>query len=173
MKTAIIIGHSANSQGAYNKTHNVTEFEFNKRVAGRVKELGCDSIELVYRISGYSRLPKLVNDTNANLAVSLHCNAFNKIASGTETLSSGSKGSNKMANIIQPKMVECFELADRGIKFRDAHERGGLILHETDMPIVLLEPFFIDNDSDFELGLSKVDEYAQLIIDSINEYYKG
>ncbi len=171
MKTAIIVGHSLKDKGAVNNDSGVSEFEYNSILAGYIlARLGYEESEVVYRTEGYSKLPKKVNDTNADLAISLHCNAFNKLASGTETLSSGSVNSLKFANILHPKMVGLFGLSDRGIKIKKQSDRGGLILHKTEMPCVLLEPFFIDNDTDLEKGLNLMSEYAKIICEAIEEY---
>lgn len=172
MKAAIIVGHSPKKQGAYNEKYDESEFHFNSMIANLVLIRTDIDIEVVYRTNGYSKLPTKVNATNADIAFSLHCNAFDKKASGTETLSSGSYKSNQLAEIIQPKILEVFGLPNRGIKIRKRKDLGGLILHKTKMPIVLLEPFFIDNDSDMWEGLKKQEEYADAIIETINEYIK-
>ena len=166
MKAAIIIGHSKNDKGAANGKHN--EYDYNSEIAELVKEFAPFNVVVIYRTGLYSQVPNDVNKTKADIAISLHCNAFNKIASGTCTLSSGSNGSLALAEIIQKKMVSVFQLKNRGVVKRKRNERGGLILHETKMPCVLLEPFFID--SDLKQGLNKKREYAKAIVESILQY---
>ena len=170
MKVALIVGHSVEDQGAYNKATNQSEYRYNNLLAQVVRMKTNLDIVIVYRKHGYSKLPSEVNKTGADLAISLHCNAFDTTVTGTETLSSGSTKANQFAEIIQPKMLEVFGLPNRGIKIKKQSDRGGLILHKTSMTCVLLEPFFIDNDDDFQTGVEVFGKYADAIIESINEY---
>ena len=58
-----------------------------------------------------------INDTEADFAISLHCNAFNREASGTEVLYyHKSKTGEKIAKILQSSLVEALGINDRGIK---------------------------------------------------------
>ena len=174
MKAAIIVGHSVTKQGAVNSTHGVSEFEYNKQVAQRVCFDNPNAI-IVYRRNGYKQLPSDVNDLNVDLVISLHCNAFNKKASGFEILSSGSSNSIKAAKLFELNIYyDLFEeIPLRGIKIKKLTDRGGLILHKTKAPCILLEPFFIDNDFDFEIGMREMENYALRIKGAIDMYFKN
>jgi len=172
-KAAIIVGHSPQDGGAYNKNIKINEFEYNNRVAKFIKAFAKDvEIEIVYREATYSGLPSLVNATNSDLNISLHCNAYDTTASGFEILSSGSKKSLEFAKLFETNVY--YDIFDsiplRGIKIRAANQRGGRILHKTKAPCILVEPFFIDNDSDLELGLDEIENYARRIVGAIEIY---
>ena len=107
------------------------------------------------------------NDWEADLFVSIHCNAFNTEAQGTEVecYSFGSEGA-RLAQCIQDEIVGSLGTIDRGIK-----ERPGLaVLKGTDMPSVLVETAFIDNNEDAFLLSTKQDEFARAIARGITDY---
>lgn len=169
MKICLSVGHSEKEQGAVNQTYGVTEFQFNSALAPLIKEqlhkLGHEVV-LVWRES-LKDLPKKINATGADVAVELHCNAFNKIASGTEVLHyPSSKRGAKLAQFIQDSLVDILDLRDRGVK---PSERE-LILRATSMPCVILEPGFIDNDVDYLLMKNHKEELALAIASGIHEY---
>ena len=148
MKCALVVGHRENSPGAENKRLGITEFGFNKELAERVVELCRVDVEIVYR-DRYKDLPEKVNAINPNFIVSLHCNAFNTVASGTETLYyHRSVASSRLGWIVQKKLVDALDLPDRGLKPKRSEDRGGFLLRYTNAPCVIAEPFFIDNISD-------------------------
>lgn len=106
----------------------------------------------------------------ADIFVSLHCNAFNTQAQGTECCIFAAGGaSEKLAACIQQQIVGSLHTVDRGLK-----ERSGLIvLKHTDMPAVLVEMAFIDNDSDAELLMGKQDEFARAIARGVTDYLQA
>jgi len=153
-KCALIIGHNEKDPGAVNESFGITEFGFNRGLAKLIDKYVCPSavsIELVYRDALYSKLPEKVNRLNPDFLLSLHCNAFNKSASGTEVLyyHKSSKGM-EMAGILQNELVQALQLKDRGIKGKSSEDRGGYLLRYTNAPCIIAEPFFIDNDNDLQ-----------------------
>ena len=57
-KLALIVGHSKQSQGAQDPNTGITEFQFNSKVAERVKDYAKDfEVVVVYRGKFYSQLP--------------------------------------------------------------------------------------------------------------------
>lgn len=108
------------------------------------------------------------NDWPADLFISIHCNAFNEIAKGTETLCYSSNGnSGKLARYIQNQIIGSIDgLVDRGVK-----ERKNLcVLRNTDMPAVLVELAFIDNAEDEAILTSKQDDFARAIARGVTDY---
>lgn len=155
MKIAVVVGHSKKSQGALNKRHNVTEFQFFKTLAQEIEsnfsEFNMsDEIVVIHRENGYTKLPSEINSFYVDLVVSLHANAFNTTADGCEMLYYHKSESGKeIATIFQKKMLKLLANSDRGIKPKTSEDRGGYLLKETDAPCIICEPFFIDNDADF------------------------
>ncbi|WP_101912365.1 N-acetylmuramoyl-L-alanine amidase [Megasphaera vaginalis (ex Bordigoni et al. 2020)] len=89
-------------------------------------------------------LCKEANAMGADLFVSLHFNAFDGTASGTETFCSGSAGSTAAAVAVQRRLCRVLQLPDRGVKRRpDLY-----VLSRTIMPAILVEVCFLDNDGD-------------------------
>lgn len=107
------------------------------------------------------------NTWGADVFVSIHCNACNGSARGTEVecYDSDSNGGT-LAQRIQDQIVGAVGTVDRGVK-----EMPGLIvLKHTDMPAVLVETAFIDNDADAALLENKVDEFARAIARGVTDY---
>ena len=158
---ALVIGHKKSSPGACNEVAGVTEFEFNEKLAMEIEaKVRGVLIQRVYRRT-YETLPHDINTLNPDFIISLHCNAFNKQASGTEVLyyHMSEKG-KKMAEILSRHLVGALELFDRGILARSAEDRGGYLLKYTNAPCVISEPFFIDNDNDYRRAMER---YEQLV----------
>ncbi len=155
MKVAVIIGHSETSKGARNSSYDVSEFDFNQKLAHDIEHNFWklnpeDEIIVVYRENGYKNLPQEINELNPDLIVSLHCNAFDTEASGCEMLYYyKSEKSKEVARLFQNHLVQRLDNRDRGIKSRTVEDRGGYLLRYTKAPCIICEPFFIDNDDDF------------------------
>jgi N-acetylmuramoyl-L-alanine amidase len=84
----------------------------------------------------------IANGAKADFTLSVHANAFNTQAYGTECHIFGLGGNaEKFANIIQPMMTQLFY--DRKIKVSNFQ-----MLRNTNMPAALLETAFLDNQGD-------------------------
>ena len=105
------------------------------------------------------------NNWDADIFVSIHCNSANTVAQGTEVECYGGAG-EQLAQCIQSQIVDALGTADRGIKSRP----GLLVLRQTDMPAVLVEMAFIDNDDDAALLTEKTDEFARAIARGVTDY---
>lgn len=114
------------------------------------------------------------NGWNADLFVSIHCNSFNSVAQGTETLHyPGSSKSQALAKYVQTEIINAIDVTDRGLK-----ERQNLyVLNSTDMPAILIELAFIDNVHDNALLRNNQDDFvkaiAKGIVKYINQYLGG
>ena len=108
------------------------------------------------------------NESGADLFISIHCNAANGAAQGTETFaySADSGEGSKLAECIQNQIVNALGTVDRGVKSGP----GLLVLKYTDMPAVLVELGFIDNDEDADLLANKRDEFARAIARGVTDY---
>ncbi|MEA1900046.1 MAG: N-acetylmuramoyl-L-alanine amidase [Thermodesulfobacteriota bacterium] len=169
---ALVIGHKKSSPGAVNESTGLTEFDFNEDLAIRIeKKVKKTEVQRIYRRT-YKELPDDINTLDPDFIVSLHCNAFNGRASGTEVLyyHKSEKG-KKMAEILLNHLVEHLKLPDRGIKPKTAEDRGGPLLRYTKAPCVIAEPFFIDNNSDLSRAQEDedIDELAVAYAKAVEE----
>jgi len=157
-KCALVIGHKKASPGAVNPTSGTTEFVFNEKLAMDIEEQAKGVyIQRVYRRTQLS-LPGDINDFDPDFVVSLHCNAHDRTASGSEVLyHHRSVKGREIAEILLAQLVAALGLRSRGIKPKTAEDRGGFLLKETKAPCIIAEPFFIDNDNDLEAALSNRD----------------
>lgn len=107
------------------------------------------------------------NDWGADIFISIHCNAASGTARGTETecYSRMSNGGN-LAQCIQSQLIDSIDTVDRGVK--EMPEL--LVLRYTDMPAVLVETAFIDNDSDAALLENCTDAFAAAIARGVTDY---
>lgn len=107
------------------------------------------------------------NASSADIFVSIHCNAFNGSACGTETcLYPGSAAGNKLGACIQQQIVDSLGTVDRGLKVR----KDLWVLKSTDMPAVLVELAFIDNEGDAELLRDQQDDFARAIARGVTDF---
>lgn len=107
------------------------------------------------------------NNWPADIFVSIHCNSFNSVANGAETLHyPGSTQSQALAKFVQTEMINALDLTDRGLKERDRL----FVLNTTDMPAILIETAFIDNAHDNELLKNNQDDFANAIAKGIVKY---
>ena len=106
-------------------------------------------------------------EAEADIFISIHCNAANGIARGTETLVHHLGGeADVLARFIQREIVSALGTRDRGVK-----ERPELIvLRLTSMPAVLVETAFIDQDDDAFLLENHADTFAAAIEHGIAAY---
>ena len=169
----IIIGHKKSSPGIVNNNYSITEFEYNEELSilieKKLKELDISS-ERIYRRT-FKDLPDDINKLNPSIAFSLHANGFNGMMSGSEVLyRSGSENGRKIAGIILENIVNILNLPNRGIKATTSHDRGGYLLEYTKPTTIIIEPFFMDNNSDISIAIDKKDELAHSIAMGVKKY---
>jgi len=174
MRCGLVIGHKANRQGACNKKHGICEYQFNDELAcdiyDNLKEKGSDiNIKIIHRRI-YKNLPSDINKVGPDFFISMHCNAFNSKWNGTETLYyHTSKKSKKVAEIVQKNMLKAYGFKNRGVLSRATEDRGGTLLRYTNMPGVIAEPFFIDNDNAYETVMADYSKIVKAYVDSIED----
>ena len=177
MKVFLNPGHDQNlDSGAVNPNTGHRECDIAAGIGGLVEQYlslaGCEVYTLQSdNLNGETpHLPCVVQTANnweADIFVSIHCNAANKQARGTEALvySLGGKA-EQLANCIQRQIVDSLGTVDRGIKVRP----NLCVLRSTDMPAVLVEMAFIDNDTDVQILTEKADDMARAIARGITDY---
>jgi len=120
----------------------------------------------------YPNICAIANNWQADIFISLHCNAFNTKARGTETLCYN-KNSNAgaLAQLIQLQLINSLQNFDAALPDRGIKQRPDLaVLRCTTMPAVLIEMAFIDNDNDALLLINKQDTIAAAISRGITDY---
>lgn len=180
MKVFINPGHDTKyDSGAVNPSSGLRECDVAASIGAKVMKYltaaGCDcrllqSDNLYYDSEYDDRTVSVCEDANewgADVFVSIHCNACNGNARGTEVYcySEDSNG-GKLAKAIQNQLVTSLTLMDRGVKEMPGFE----VLKHTDMPAVLVETAFIDNDADAALLIDKEDEFARAIARGVTDY---
>ena len=181
MKVFLNPGHSPNGipdPGAKNAETGLRECDVAKNIADLVeKYLVAAGVEVVgdiqsdnlYYDSDYPQpcVCEEANASGADIFVSIHCNAFDCEAHGTETYAytSGGEG-EKLASCINDQIVGALGTLNRGVKFRQDY----IVLRHTDMPAVIVETAFIDNDQDEQLLRAKQDDFARAIARGITDY---
>jgi len=89
---------------------------------------------------------KFANDNNVDLVVSLHFNAFNKSANGTEVhIYSATSKSKTYAERVNNNIVNAINTKNRGVKVSNF-----AMLRQTNAPSLLIETCFIDSREDMQ-----------------------
>ena len=173
----IDIGHQPSAAGAEGQLDGktVTEFDFNSDLARRIHRLVKEAeIIIISRedtADGYEKLPALTNSYDPAFVISLHANANGPTATGSEVIYyHGSQPGKKLAGLLQKEFVSALKLRNRGLQGRTANERGGAQLINTRAPIVIGEPFFINNESDLRKATARKDALAAAYAAAIDGY---
>lgn len=177
MKIFINPGHCVGMDpGAINNNWNVTEAEIVLKIGELVKHY-LEAVEFDVTLmqsnnlageDGQGYVGSVCYTANqkhkSDLFISLHCNAFNRRAKGTEVFYASAAG-QKLAQCIQNELVSTLNTVDRGIKANN----GLIVLRRTAMPAVLVEIAFIDSDEDCRLLILKQDEIARAIARGVTD----
>ena len=111
------------------------------------------------------------NRSGADVFISIHCNACNGMAQGTETWHYyGSCAGEKLAQCIQNQIVDALGTVDRGVKGAKPGVNGLYVLSNTDAVVVLVELAFIDHAGDAQLLRSQQDDFARAIARGVTDY---
>ena len=182
MRIMINPGHDVQlDSGAVNENYDIRECdialsigmkvaEYLRNAGGYVVEVmqsdnlaGEDHYSYTYSVCGQANLNRM------ELFVSIHCDAFNTKARGTTCYVYAKGGAAGRAADSISKMIHAWVgTQDRGVK-----EANFSVLRNTNMPAVLVETAFIDNDEDAKLLMEKQDEFARAIALGITDYVKG
>lgn len=151
MKTAIVVGHDQNEQGAFSPIINMTEYAYNCELAN----LLCHDFDIYYRPykGGYARkMSKLANNLNRkdyDVVIELHFNMFdglaNKKGHGAEAvIMPGNLKSMELSKTLLNEICHQFQVSNRGIKEHGPGDRGYGFLSKMKANAIILEPFFGD-----------------------------
>lgn len=168
MKVFINPGHDIDlDSGAVNPNYGTRECDVarnaGKMLARYLQTAGCEVRTL--QSDDLGLVCETSNEWGADIFVSLHCNAFNTVARGTETLYKSYNG-QQLAQLIQDQIINSINTVDRGIKKRD----DLWVLNGTDAVAVLVEMAFIDNDEDLEILNNDLDTIVRAIARGITDF---
>ncbi len=173
MKIMINPGHGGTDPGACYGYVREADVAFNiaRRVESYLRKVGYD-VKLE-QIDGLERICDACNDWDADLFVSIHCNAGG--GTGTETYHyEYSHAGKKLAACIQRQIVNSLSTVDRGLKTKifgsDGYPYDVFVCKYTDCPAVLVETAFIDDDFDYRLLRDRQDDFASAIARGITDY---
>ena len=111
------------------------------------------------------------NHSDADVFLSIHCNACNGSANGTEVWHFyGSGAGETLASYIQNQIVTSLGTTDRGTKGAKPGVNGLYVLSNTDAVAVLVELAFIDHAGDAQLLRSQQDDFARAIARGVTDY---
>ena len=144
---------------------NVADLAAGYLSAAGVEVVGClqsDSLREVVSAS---------NRADTDVFISIHCNACNGMAQGTETWHYyGSTEGEKLARCIQNQIVDALGTVDRGVKDAKPGVNGLYVLNNTDAVAVLVELAFIDHAGDAKLLREQRNEFARAIARGVTDY---
>ena len=149
MEYGIDIGHNCSPDtGARGiRVEDVMTMEVGTRVISKLKSQGHQVVECKPKSAstvGNSLLQRcnIANANRVNLFVSIHFNAFNRVAKGTEVFAASDTG----RKIAQPILDNIVKLGyfNRGVK--DGSHL--YVIKNTNMPAILVECCFCDNQED-------------------------
>lgn len=153
---AIDVGHGWNQSAIYDVGavgNGAKEQELNAKVALKVQSI-LQTLGAVVHVFDYAdaKSPRLwlsekgkrAGTVKADVFVSIHHNAFDGSAQGTETLvhSNATAEDVRLANAIQKQLISHLKLTDRGVKYQKLGVLGGC---PAEIAACLTEAFFIDS----------------------------
>jgi N-acetylmuramoyl-L-alanine amidase len=163
MKYGIDIGHNVPPDtGAIGiKIEDNLTLDVGKRVIAKLRALGHEVIECKPSKASNVRdsLIQRCNTANNNrvdIYVSIHFNAFNSLANGTEIFAIGEQ-SRKVAKPVLDEIIK-LGFFNRGVK-SGTHL---FVLRNTDMPSILVEGCFVDSQKD--MGIFQAESMANAIV---------
>ena len=168
-KVFINPGHDINlDSGAVNPNSGLRECDVAKEIGGMVEkylsEAGCEVKSM--QDDSLAAVVEASDEWDADVFVSIHCNAANTEAQGTETFSYYNSGEGgRLAECIQRQIVDALPVVDRGEK-----TAGFYVIRWTACPAVLVETAFIDNDEDAALLVERADDFARAIARGVTDY---
>lgn len=156
-------GHGFGDCGAIGQDGQKEEVltrELGKKVKVLLEKEGHKVLEIANGSSLTGRC-NLANANNVDLVVSIHFNAFNKSANGTEVhIYSATSKSKAFAERINNNIVKVIGTKNRGIKVSNF-----AMLRQTNAPSLLIETCFIDSRED--MSKYNADKIAKAIVEGI------
>lgn len=156
VKICIDPGHGANTAGKRSPDGSLREYEFNRDVARRLKDiLVRHGVEVILTCGDDYDIPlqqrcDIANQQKADYFVSIHANAYGtdwNDARGWEVFVVAKGGrAEELAEAIHEYSIAELGLKDRGVKTANFY-----VLRKTNMPAILIEHGFYTNKAECEL----------------------
>ena len=140
-------------------------FNISKRVEFFLNDINY-TVKL-FAFDGLDEIVDVANYWNPDLFISIHCNAFDSFARGTETYYGNSIDSYNAASAIHNQILNRLPTIDRGVK-SGSHL---FVLKHTNCPSVLVETAFIDNPADSKLLIERQEDFARAIACGITDAF--
>lgn len=171
MKTAIVVGHDLEEQGALSPILNMTEFNFNSLVAEELKN-DFDTYFRNEKLNGYTSkmkdLAKQIKESGKDydFIIELHFNMFdgkaNKKGHGAEcVIFPENQESKNISKKFLDNVCNEFPVDNRGVKEHGDGDRGYQFLKLMPSNAIIVEPFFGDEKE--AKYFSDVKCYAEII----------
>lgn len=172
-KLFLIAGHSHHDVGACSLLREADE-------AIKLRDLVYSKCEpnttQVFKDDDDASLKQVVADVNrvadkGDILLSIHFNAFNGSARGTEALvyHNVDECTERVAQSLTCEISEVLGTVDRGVKYENQGRHSRLaILNDTKTKSILLEVCFVDNQKDVEAYLAKRELVANSIVKHLN-----
>ncbi len=187
-KIAIMPGHGGSNSGAVNPVLNITEKDYNWKEAVEIKTRleALGNYEVIICRQENESLPLAIlqqraNDSHADVCLCLHHNACNGQAKGW-WLFYVNKHNPELEKFItiMDKHFRQLPLQDRGYEYvgqpftQDWHQNVWNCIHNCQMPTILFESCFIDNNQDaLWLQNGGYQQIAEKICAGVQEYLEG
>ncbi len=147
MRVFLNPGHAPNGEpdpGASNRITGLQECDVAKNIADLVeKYLVAAGVEVVGNLQSDSlyEVVQSSNNLSTDVFISIHCNAFNEMANGTEVWHyHTSRDGKKLSGCIQRQIVDSLGTTDRGAKGAVPHTDNSLyVLNYTDATSCLVD----------------------------------
>lgn len=176
----VVVGHEKKAPGA-DFVLGGSEYQYNSDIAQRMIDFAARKypnlkVVKIFRDGiGISGAYRKAAGYNPDCCLELHFNAFNGVASGSETLCSMNSEDKKFAAIVHGKICEVFERLgrSRGVRVLARGDRGGQTCYSLPGTANCLpEPFFGDNAKEAKLADEKRGEYAIALVEAAVEWIK-
>jgi N-acetylmuramoyl-L-alanine amidase len=186
-RLGIVVGHTKLSGGAMGKPPiSTSEYVFNTGLAGLIKQVGESrghEVSIFFRdVGNIVGAYKLVKEWQPEVCIELHFNASNGTVRGSETwyLDLNKEDhvmEEEFAQLVQDHICVVFgrgkgpKEGNRGIKEPAKEDRGYFNLSQiSQIPSILIEPFFGDNLDEAKLAVDKKQALAEAIIQAFEDW---
>jgi len=165
----VAVGHYSKKQGVKSQRLGISEWQINSLLAKKIERLSGGYGLTIHVISDLNLIRKVrqINDRDFDICIDLHCNAAPTVAAGHEILCyHTSRPAEVLAHFINDSMRVNHA---RKVKIIDGGA-GSFFLSKTKPVAVLIESCFADEETDFYLFASNLEQCARDILNGIRNF---